>query len=63
MSENNISVFQYVSMSICQYVSKSIYQNETFSIGIKMKVVQNVHQDVSNMLQVNSETDSQIKVV
>ena len=31
MSENNISV--------CQYVSKSI---STFSIGIKMKVVQNV---------------------
>ena len=49
-------------MSVCQYVSKSIYQNETLSMGIKMKVVQNVHQDVSNMLLVNIETDSQLKV-
>ena len=45
MSENNISVFQYVNMSICQHVSMSICQYvrmQLFSLVIKMKVVQNV---------------------
>ena len=37
MSENNISLCQYVRMSICQYV-----RIQPFSLGIKMKVVQNV---------------------
>ena len=33
----NMSVCQYVNMSVCQYV-----RMELFSLGIKMKVVQNV---------------------
>ena len=33
----NMSVCQYVNMSVCQYVKM-----ELFSLGIKMKLVQNV---------------------
>ena len=36
MSENNISLCQYVDMSECQYVRKLL-----FSLGMKMEVVQN----------------------
>ena len=53
MSENNISVCQYVRMSICQYVdmSKSQYfRMPIFSLGIKRKVVQNVKMMSENIM-------------
>ena len=55
MSENNISVCQYVRMSICQHVSMSICQYvrmQLFSLVIKMKVVQNVKTISENIISV-----------
>merc|ERR1711993_35511 len=55
MSENNISVCQYVRMSICQHVSMSICQYvrmQFFSLVIKMKVVQNVKTISENIISV-----------
>jgi len=48
MSENIMSVCQHVNLTVCQYVRMKL-----FSLGIKMKVVQNViNKDVR-------QTDSQ----
>ena len=59
------TIFQYVNMSTCQHVNMSVCQYvrmQLFSLGIKMKVVQNViNKDVRRSVSRCQETsmDSQ----
>ena len=50
MSENIMSVCQYVRMSICQHVSMSICQNATFQLMYQNESCSECHQDVNMSL-------------
>ena len=50
MSENIMSVCQYVRMSKCQYVSMSICQNATFQLTYQNESCSECHQDVKQSL-------------
>ena len=45
MSENNISVCQYVRMSTCPYVNMSICQNATFQLRYQNESCSKCHQE------------------